>query len=389
MNGKNRTISLIHPEQKTGNKNLSDFSKLLYNIYGRQAISDRDKNNGLTAKTIVDMIKKFSEDDGKISNPNRIAVLNNYDNNNEFESDETKKEEFLNIMLILVNKDELLNLGNEIYKNNLKFDNTGNYQFFRNLLNLKDNKDLCTYEQFVNYLNIFNFNCMNVFNVANEVEWTVINDFYKNWDLDVNINKNKLGDYNNWSHLCSICHIVDMNNKIMCQQAWKNILTLFKNKNLNKKQINLLFNLEGDEPLLGISLNNEGTISTLIYFFDILKTDIYEDFIDIIGDKNIVNKIIGNIKNNNDIDKFIGMSNYLKMLKDYKNSWLKNNLNCNQLLNILEEHELWKNKSITINDNIINEILDLVKPDEYNNLFKTGINDINIQSHMIQYIELI
>ena len=51
------------------------------------------------------------------------------------------------------NQDELLNLGNEIYKNNLKFDNTGNYQFFRNLLNLKDNKDLCTYEQFVNYLN--------------------------------------------------------------------------------------------------------------------------------------------------------------------------------------------------------------------------------------------
>ena len=47
----------------------------------------------------------------------------------------------------------------------------------------------------------------------------------------------------NWPIFDSFTHILNMNGKIMCKEAWGGICILFKGNNLDINKIKILFNL--------------------------------------------------------------------------------------------------------------------------------------------------
>ncbi len=147
------------PDQVNGEKTISDFSKLLYNIYGG---TPKEKDNGLTIETISKIFKKFSNTTRKKLNYDntKIVKLDNTNNNDNF-IDDLQKSEFANIMLLMTSRNEILNLGKVIHEKGFSFDGIGNWKFFENILNLKYSSQICTYEQFVCFLSLFNNYCLN------------------------------------------------------------------------------------------------------------------------------------------------------------------------------------------------------------------------------------
>ena len=172
-------IDMICPDQVSGEKAISDFSKLLFNVYGG---TPKEKDQGLTDETIAKIFKKFSNTISKKLNYDntKIVKLDNTNNNDHF-IDDSQKSEFANVMLLMTSKDKLLNLGKAIYEKGLSFDGIGNWQFFENILNLKDSSQICTYEQFIYFLSLFNNYCQNTFDVSDPKQWFIVKSFYEKW----------------------------------------------------------------------------------------------------------------------------------------------------------------------------------------------------------------
>ena len=128
-------IDIIYPAQVSGDKTISDFSKLLFDVYGG---TPKEKNQGLTDETIAKIFMKFSNSSKKLNYDNtKIVKLNNKNNNDNF-IDDSFKSEFEIIMLLMTSRDKILNLGKIIHEKGFSFDGIGNWQFFENILNLKN-----------------------------------------------------------------------------------------------------------------------------------------------------------------------------------------------------------------------------------------------------------
>ena len=171
-------IDFIFPAQVSGDKTISDFSKLLFDVYGG---TPKEKNQGLTDETIAKIFMKFSNSSKKLNYDNtKIVKLNNKNNNDNF-IDDSQKSEFANVMLLMTSRDKILNLGKEIHTKGFSFNGIGNWQFFENILNLKEPSQTCSYEQFLNFLSLFNDYCQNVFDVSDSNQWAVVKSFYEKW----------------------------------------------------------------------------------------------------------------------------------------------------------------------------------------------------------------
>ena len=173
-------IDIIYEDQVGGDKTIADFSKLLFNVYGG---TPKEKDRGLTDETIAKIFKKFSNTISKKLNYDntKIVKLDNSNNNNDNFIDDLQKSEFANVMLLMTSRDKLLNLGKAIHAKGVSFDGIGNWQFFENILNLKDSSQTCTYEQFIYFLSLFNDNCQNTFDVSDPKQWAILKSFYEKW----------------------------------------------------------------------------------------------------------------------------------------------------------------------------------------------------------------
>ena len=172
-------IDIICSDQVSGEKSISDFSKLLFNVYGG---TPKEKDKGLTDETIAKIFKKFSNTiSNKLNYDNTKIVKLDNSNNNEHFIDDSQKSEFANVMLLMTSKDKLLNLGKAIHEKGLSFNGIGNWQFFENILNLKDSSQICSYEQFIYFLSLFDGYCQNTFDINDPKQWLIVKSFYEKW----------------------------------------------------------------------------------------------------------------------------------------------------------------------------------------------------------------
>jgi hypothetical protein len=189
----------------------------------------------------------------------------------------------------------------------------------------------------------------------------------------------------NWPIFDSFIHILNMKGKIICKEAWIGICNLFKGNNFDINKINKLFNLGNInfmDDLAGITTTNNNSFikddkSDFKIFFNILSKNPTE-FADVIGNENVIKKIIGFINNN------LQMKEYLIEINKYFNGGgnncchifsvkeLKTILNCHDLIN-----------SGKIDDDTFNGILDLCKFEDYCKLFDSI--QLNIQKNLDEH----
>lgn len=113
-------------------------------------------------------------------------------------------------------------------------------------------------------------------------------------------------------------------------------------------------------------------------FFDILSKNPSE-FSDVIGNENIIKKLIGSINNN------LQMKNYLIEINKYFNGSNSCHIfNVKELKKILNYHDLIN--SGKIDDDIFNTILDICKFEDYCKLFDS--TQLNIQKNLNEYKDI-
>ena len=113
-------------------------------------------------------------------------------------------------------------------------------------------------------------------------------------------------------------------------------------------------------------------------FFDILSKNPSE-FSDVIGNENIIKKLIGSINNN------LQMKDYLIEINKYFNGGGNNSyIQYKRIKKILNYHDLIN--SGKIDDDIFNSILDICKFEDYCKLFDS--TQLNIQKNLNEYKDI-